>query len=241
LLNALNSPAYYFALIPAAGASARMAANRPKQYLHLAGQSILQWSVNAFLRHELIQQVFVVVSVDDAYIEAELKPDSRLTVLPCGGATRFDSVLNGLAAMQNQVRQHDWVLVHDAARPGINPALVNRLIDKVGSDEVGGLLALPVVDTVKLQTPMLGTDKKQVATISRTGLWLAQTPQMFRYGQLGATLHHAKTHALEITDEASAIEAVGFAPVLVQGHRCNAKITYPEDLAWIEPYLLAEK
>lgn len=212
-----------------------MAARCPKQYLHIAGQSILQLSVNAFLQHDLIEHVFVVVSPNDAYAATELKPDPRLTVLYCGGITRFESVMNGLLAMQDQLQQHDWVMVHDAARPGINPSLLSRLIEGVGADDVGGLLALPVADTVKLQTPAVG--KNIITTVPRSGLWLAQTPQMFRHGQLLAALNHAKENALEITDDASAIEACGLMPVLVEGHWCNTKITRPEDLFLVETYL----
>jgi len=237
--NNLNSESRYFVLIPAAGVGARMAAHCPKQYLHIAGQSILQLGAQAFLQHEQIAHVFVVVSPEDAYVEHELKPDPRLTVLYCGGATRSDSVLNGLAAIQNQVDPQDWVMVHDAARPGINAVLINRLIDAVGADEVGGLLALPVADTVKLYIP--GTEKNggknQVTTIPRSGLWLAQTPQMFRHGQLCHALQHAKTHAVDITDDASAIEACGLTPLLVEGHCCNTKITRPDDLILITSYL----
>jgi len=212
-----------------------MAASCPKQYLHIAGQSILQLSVNAFLQHEAIEHVYVVVSPDDAYVANELKPNSRLTVLYCGGATRSESVQNGLMAIQNKINPTDWVMVHDAARPGINTSLLSRLIDQVGSDEVGGLLALPVADTVKLQTPGIG--KNKVTTVSRSGLWLAQTPQMFRHAQLLDALKHVKLNAIEITDDASAIEALGLVPVLVQGHWCNTKITRPDDLTLVETYL----
>jgi len=212
-----------------------MAANCPKQYLHIGGQSILQLSAQAFLQQNQIAHVFVVVSPEDAYVANELKPDPRLTVLYCGGATRSESVLNGLQAIQHQVHPHDWVMVHDAARPGINSVLVKRLIDGVGTDDVGGLLALPVTDTVKLQT--LGGGKNKVTTVPRSGLWLAQTPQMFRHEQLLTALNNAKTNAVEITDDASAIEACGLTPILVEGHWCNTKITRPEDLALIASYL----
>lgn len=229
--NNLNSPSRYFALIPAAGVGARMAAGCPKQYLHIAGQSILQHSVNAFLEHTAIEHVYVVVGPDDAYVASELRPDPHLTVLFCGGATRTDSVLNGLLAMQTQLQRHDWVLVHDAARPGINPTLIGRLIDQVGNNEVGGLLAIPVADTVKLKSG------SQITTVPRTGLWLAQTPQMFRLVHLIGALNHARLSGIEITDEASAIEASGAVPVLVEGHWCNSKITRPDDLTLVESVL----
>ncbi|PRC92599.1 2-C-methyl-D-erythritol 4-phosphate cytidylyltransferase [Solimicrobium silvestre] len=213
-----------------------MMADCPKQYLQIAGQSILQHSVNAFLQHDQIHHVFVVVSRDDAYVAQELQADPRLNVLFCGGATRSESVTNGLLAMKNTSHAQDWVLVHDAARPGLNSALISRLIDTVGQDEVGGLLALPVVDTVKFQAPNLEnkSEKNIVSTIPRAGLWLAQTPQMFRHAQLLAALNSCK----EVTDEASAIEACGLMPKLVEGHWCNTKITRPDDLALVETCLI---
>jgi 2-C-methyl-D-erythritol 4-phosphate cytidylyltransferase len=209
-----------------------MAAHSPKQYLHIAGKSMLQHSVNAFLQHRQISHIFVVVSRDDDYVAKELQTDERLTVLFCGGESRAESVKNGLEAMQNQLDSGDWVLVHDAARPGLNPTLISRLIDTVGLNEVGGLLALPVMDTVKQTTA------NKVSTISREGLWLAQTPQMFKHGQLLAAL--LKTNSEEITDEASAIEMSGLVPKLVVGHWCNSKITQPDDLTLIETYLKNE-
>lgn len=206
-----------------------MAAHCPKQYLPIAGKSMLQHSVTAFLRHRQIAHVFVVVSRDDEYVANELQTDARLTVLFCGGESRAESVRNGLEAMQNQLDPSDWVLVHDAARPGLNPVLISRLIDAVGSDEIGGLLALPVADTVKQAV------ENKVTTVSREGLWLAQTPQMFRHGQLLAALVQTKNQT--ITDEASAIEMSGYSPKLVVGHWCNTKITCPDDLTLIETYL----
>jgi len=206
-----------------------MAAPCPKQYLSIAGKCMLQHSVTAFLEHAQIAHVFVVVSRDDDFVANELQTNPRLTVLFCGGESRAESVMNGLLSMQTQVDAFDWVLVHDAARPGLNPALISRLIDAVGPDEVGGLLALPVVDTVK---KIVGN---KVTTVKRDGLWLAQTPQMFRHAQLLAALVQGKSQI--ITDEASAIEMSGLSPKLVVGHWCNTKITRPEDLTMIETYL----
>lgn len=222
---------HYFALIPAAGVGARMAAICPKQYLHIAGKSILQHSVDAFLQHNRVAHVFVVVNRDDAYVAHELQADTRLTVLFCGGQTRSESVANGLLAMQSHIRAHDWVLVHDAARPGLTQILISRLIDAVGNDEVGGLLALPVADTVKLQAT--SATETSITTLSRAGLWLAQTPQMFR----SALLQKALNGTAAVTDDASAVEALGLTPKLVEGHWCNSKITRPDDLILVETYL----
>ena len=230
---ATSSSLSYYALIPAAGVGARMASVCPKQYLPLAGQSILQHTVNAFLQHPQISHVFVVVSPLDGYVAQALQADARLTVLFCGGATRSDSVYNGLDAMASQVavQKQDWVLVHDAARPGLSQALITRLIAAIGAEDVGGLLAMPVVDTVKLQS------ETALTTIPRAGLWLAQTPQMFRHAELRHALHSAQAGTVAITDEASAMELQGLVPKLVEGHWGNAKITMPSDLAMVEAYL----
>ena len=193
---------------------------------------MLQHSVSAFLCHRHIHHVFVVVSPDDAHVNNVLRPDPRLTVLTCGGATRAQSVLNGLTAIESACDSLDWVLVHDAARPGINGVLISRLIEQVGDHEAGGLLAISVVDTVKLKTFVGGVGK--LATLPRAGMWLAQTPQMFRYEKLNHALKNAQKNNIDMTDEASAIEASGWTPVLVEGHWCNTKITRPDDLALVE-------
>lgn len=220
--------ARYFALIPAAGIGARMGAECPKQYLPIAGKPMLRHTVDAFLAHASIAHVFVVVSDNDAYIDDIIPAAlSGVTVLRCGGATRKDSVLNGLQAMDAQVAGDDWILVHDAARPGLNGALLDSLISSVGNDPVGGLLALPVVDTVK----RLGANS--VETVSREGLWLAQTPQMFRCALLSRALNEVQ----DVTDDASAIEALGFQPKLVEGHLRNLKVTLPSDIKIVEMFL----
>lgn len=231
----MTAPPRYFALIPAAGVGARMAGTTPKQYLTLAGKPMLRHALDAFLASASIAHVFVVVSAGDDQIDAMLPlPLPGVTVLRCGGASRMASVLNGLEAMQAQVALHDWVLVHDAARPGLNPALIAKLIAGVESDPVGGLLALPVVDTVKRANA--GAAATAAATVARDGLWLAQTPQMFRYQLLRHALDCAPD-AGAITDDASAIEALGLAPRLIEGHPCNFKVTLPLDIGIAEMYL----
>lgn len=228
-MNQLNKPPRHFALIPAAGVGLRMGAERPKQYLEIAGKAILRHAAEAFLSSELIDHVFVVVSSDDGWAESVFpSPDARLTLLRCGGATRRDSVLNGLEAMAEHVEAHDWVLVHDAARPGLTPGMIARLIDAIDDDTVGGLLALSVADTVKRH------GQGKVETVARDGLWLAQTPQMFRHGLLARALRECA----QVTDEASAIEALGHAPRLVEGHMRNSKVTTPADLELVEMFLM---
>jgi 2-C-methyl-D-erythritol 4-phosphate cytidylyltransferase len=230
-MTAMNQQApRYYALIPAAGVGARMAANGPKQYLRVGGKPMLRHTIDAFLSSPLITHTYVVVSPGDGQIDA--LAGAGMTVLRCGGATRMASVQNALRQLGELLRPQDWVLVHDAARPGLNAALIDKLITSVGDDPVGGLLALPVVDTVKR------AGAGPVATVPRDGLWLAQTPQMFRYRLLCDALA-AATDASAITDDASAVEALGKSPMLVEGHPRNLKVTLPADIRIAEMYLAA--
>ncbi|MBC3906089.1 2-C-methyl-D-erythritol 4-phosphate cytidylyltransferase [Undibacterium umbellatum] len=217
----------YVALIPAAGVGSRMGATTPKQYMSISGKSVLQYTVDAFLTFSKIQHTYVLVSPDDAYVDEYLAKAENLTVLRCGGASRRDTVRNGLSKLAATLGNKDWVLVHDAARPGLTSGLLQHLIDQVADSAVGGLLALPVVDTVKR------VENGKVQTIPRDGLWLAQTPQMFRYQLLCDALDAAD----QVTDEASAIEAAGHAPIMVEGHVRNMKLTLPSDMALIAQYL----
>ncbi|KAB8042382.1 2-C-methyl-D-erythritol 4-phosphate cytidylyltransferase [Janthinobacterium aquaticum] len=225
--------ARYIALIPAAGVGARMAAGSPKQYLPVAGKPMLRHAIDAFLASPRIAHTYVVVSADDGMI-AGVVPAHGVTVLRCGGATRMETILNALVALQGVLQEHDQVLVHDAARPGLTPALIARLIDEVGNHPAGGLLALPVVDTVKRAAT--GIEQLSQATVPRDGLWLAQTPQMFSCALLRRALSEAADPAA-ITDDASAIEALGLSPRLVEGHPRNLKVTLPRDIAIAELYL----
>ncbi len=218
----------FVALIPAAGVGARMGASIPKQYAPLAGKPMLLHVLETFSEAPQIDQVYLVVSPADAYID-ELPLPPRCTVLRCGGDTRQASVTNGLRAIASQVDADDWVLVHDAARPGLTVQLIDKLIAFVKDDVVGGLLAVPVVDTIKHSNGHGRAER----TVSREMLWAAQTPQMFRHGMLLDALSRAQ----DITDEASAIEALGLHPKLVEGSPRNFKVTLPEDLAVAELHL----
>jgi 2-C-methyl-D-erythritol 4-phosphate cytidylyltransferase len=224
-------PPRYFALVPAAGVGARMGAGSPKQYLPIGGKPMLRHTLDAFVSSPLIAHTYVVVSVDDPVIDTVVPPKG-VTVLRCGGDSRLESVRNGLWALDRELHASDWVLVHDAARPGLNGELIEKLIRETGGHPVGGLLALPVVDTVKRSI------NDDVATVSRDGLWLAQTPQMFRFRLLLDALD-AATDPSTITDDASAVEALGLAPKLVEGHPRNLKVTLPADIRIAEMYLAA--
>jgi 2-C-methyl-D-erythritol 4-phosphate cytidylyltransferase len=217
-------------LIPAAGVGARMGASSPKQYLKIGGKPMLRHTLDAFQSSDLIAHTFVVVSPDDPFIDA-VAPHHGVTVLRCGGASRMESVKNGLAVLANTLSSRDWVLVHDAARPGLTAELIEKLITATSDHDVGGLLALPVVDTVKRCI-----DGEACGTVPRNGLWLAQTPQMFRFQLLREALQ-AATDPNSITDDASAVEALGLSPKLVEGHPRNLKVTLPEDIRIAEMYL----
>jgi 2-C-methyl-D-erythritol 4-phosphate cytidylyltransferase len=214
----------YFALLPAAGVGARMGANHPKQYLEIAGRPLLWHAIQVFERHPGIDAVYVVISAADGYWDGhDWRGFGKLRVLRCGGVTRAESVLNGLSAMAGEVAADDWVLVHDAARPCLSHRLLDKLLAEVAEDAVGGILAAPVADTLKRE----GEGRRIQETVSRERLWGAQTPQMFHHGLLKRALDHAGT---AVTDEASAIEALGLAPLLVEGDITNLKVTYPRDL-----------
>ncbi len=205
-----------------------MGASTPKQYAPLAGKPMLQHVIETFSSARQIDRVYLVVSAADAYIDALPLPP-RCTILRCGGDTRQASVTNGLRAIAPRLDSDDWILVHDAARPGLTVELIDKLIAFVKDDPVGGLLAVPVVDTIK-QSNGHGRSER---TVSRELLWAAQTPQMFRYRMLLEALERTQ----DITDEASAIEALGLYPKLVEGSARNFKVTLPEDLAVAELHL----
>ena len=221
-----------FALLPCAGSGSRAGAALPKQYQVVAGQPMVRHTLAAFAAVPRIARTLVVVAPGDATLQHE---GASVLIAACGGSTRAGSVFNGLKALREQgATAQDWVLVHDAARCLVTPALIDALIDACLPDAVGGLLALPLPDTLKQAT----AGGRVAATIDREGKWLAQTPQMFRIGLLQQALAaHAATGFAGITDEASAIEAAGHAPLLVRGSAQNVKVTWPEDFALAEAVL----
>jgi 2-C-methyl-D-erythritol 4-phosphate cytidylyltransferase len=220
----------YFALIPAAGIGARMGVGHPKQYLDIHGRPMIWHAIRAFERHPEIRRVYVVLSADDAWwSDYDWSAFTKLSPLRCGGATRAESVTNGLTAITDEVDAKDWVLVHDAARPCLSRALLDKLLAELAGDEVGGILAAPVGDTLKRE----GDDQRIRETVARDCLWGAQTPQMFRHALLLRALREAGN---SVTDEASALEFLGLSPRLVESDLTNLKVTWPRDLevaAWL--------
>jgi 2-C-methyl-D-erythritol 4-phosphate cytidylyltransferase len=230
--------AFFHVIIPAAGAGSRMQNVLPKQYILLAGKPLISYCIETFFKHPRIASIHVALSADDIFWrDLTPAPTSKLKLHYTGGETRAQTVLNTLQIMD--VADDDWVLVHDAARPGLTHALLDSLLNTLEADAVGGLLALPVADTLK----RADNEARVKETIPRAHLWQAQTPQMFKYGVLKHALQAnngaASSHAF--TDEAEAIEALGFNPKLVPGELRNLKVTYAQDLALLEALFIKEK
>ena len=222
----------FYALVPAAGSGSRMGGELPKQYLPLAGQPMIYHALTTLCACEDIATVFVVLAPNDTQFHQYDWSDfgDKLQPLYCGGATRAESVVNGL--MASELEPEDWVLVHDAARPCLTQTQLALLIEELRDDKVGGILAVPVADTLK----RANAAQRIAHTENRAGLWQAQTPQMFRIGLLLQALQTTP----EVTDEASAIEALGLHPKLVESETTNFKVTYPQDIKFAE-FLLKEK
>ena len=225
----------HFAIVPAAGSGSRFGAEKPKQYLDLLGRPLIFHTLAALAACPDIERVWVVLAPDDPwwsrYDWSALGP--KLETLRCGGATRAASVTNGLQAAAMVASDDDWVLVHDAARPCLSAAMLDALLAELADDPVGGILAVPVADTLK----RADGEQRVAATEPRDGLWQAQTPQMFRYG----LLEKALKNEMSVTDEAGAIEALGLKPRLVRADSTNLKVTYPADLALAAMILRARK
>ena len=228
-----------FALIPAAGSGTRVGLATPKQYLPIDGIPMIVHTLRAFARVAAIAKVAVVVAPDDSMFESivlDMDLASRIIVIRAGGATRAGTVANGLDALRDEVADDDWMLVHDAARCGITASAVERLIGIVGDDAIGGLLAIPLDDTVKREASH-AVPACVAETVDRHGLWRAQTPQMFRYAMLRGALATAQSRGLAVTDEASAMESAGHRVLLVPGGAMNFKVTTADDLAMMERLL----
>lgn len=220
----------FWVVIPAAGIGSRMQADRPKQYLSVGDLTLIEHTLNCFLTHpDLLGLVVALSEQDDYWPQLGCATDPRI-VQAIGGSERADSVLNGLNTLLDKGADPDaWVLVHDAARPNLSSSDLNLLLATLATDPVGGLLAVPVRDTLK----QIGADGRVVATPDRSMFWQAYTPQMFRLLELREAIHGALEAGVRITDEASAMEWAGKAPRLVEGRADNLKVTRPEDLQWL--------
>lgn len=221
-----------WALVPAAGRGRRMESQTPevpKQYLPLAGSSVLECSLAPFVSHPAIDGIVVALADGDRqWPKLAAARNPKITTVT-GGAERADSVLAGLRFLNDRIHVEDWVLVHDAARPCLRQDDLDRMLHILADDPVGGLMALPARDTLKRVS-----DGRSAATIDRSEIWQAQTPQMFRFGLLRESLSTALQAGARVTDEASALELAGHWPRLVEGRADNIKITVAEDLAMAE-------
>lgn len=228
-MNTIHSR--FWAVVPAAGVGKRMQADRPKQYLSLAGKAVLEQTLIRLLDVEQLSGIAVAISPEDPYWpELEIAGHPKVITAP-GGKERADSVLSGLRSIREHADDNDWVLVHDAARPCITRSDVVLLIESLKDDAVGGILALSSHDTLKR------VEGRTIhGTLDRAQIWRALTPQMFRYGMLKVALETGEGNPA-ITDEASALELMGYQPKIVEGRPDNIKITRPEDLALAQFYL----
>lgn len=219
--------------MPAAGVGSRMGADRPKQYLSLAGETVLDRTLEALLHHPRIEKLLVVIGAQDQYwSQSKFYRDMRVTVV-AGGTERCHSVLNALRSLEGQIDPQDWVMVHDAVRPLVHLSDLDCLMDRVADGGDGLVLGMPVCDTMK-QTDAIG---RVMVTVDRSGLWHAFTPQVFRLGQLKSALERCLFEQVSVTDESSAMEYCGFKPLLLQGSAANIKITRPDDLRLAELFL----
>lgn len=223
----------YFVIIPAAGTGTRMRSDRPKQYLTLAGQPILTRVVNLFSSHAKIEKVVVVLHAKDHWWPTLTfsHPEKMVTVI--GGDERMHSVFLGLDFLSDFAKEDDWAIVHDASRPNVQSHDIDSLISALKNNDVGGLLGLPLVDTIK----RVNQNRLVEETIPRENLWQAQTPQCFRYGLLKKAIHFALQNKKIVTDESGAIELLNLKPKMILGNQQNFKITFPEDLALAERFL----
>ena len=227
LFLAMTNSIKFWAIVPAAGVGKRMQADRPKQYLELAGKTVIEHTLLRLLQAEVFTAIAVAVSKEDPYWPELTVSQHKNIITAPGGKERADSVLSGLKTIREQASDDDWVLVHDAARPCITASDIHHLIDTLINDDVGGILALASPDTLK-QVQGDGI----TGTLDRSHIWRALTPQMFRYGMLKAALEQAQG-----TDDASALELKGLQPKIVEGRPDNIKITRPEDLALAQFYM----
>lgn len=223
----------FWAIVPAAGVGRRMGGTVPKQYLELTGRCVIDHTIERMLSHPAVDGLYVALGEEDGWWgDTEFSAHPAL-VRVAGGSERCHSVFNALESLATRADKNDWVLVHDAARPCVRRSDIDRLIDLAGAAGVGGLLGLPVRDTMK----RTDTDDHVLGTVERNHLWHAFTPQMFRLGVLRDALRGALDAGVLVTDEASAIEWAGHRPVMVEGHADNLKITRPEDLRLAAYYL----
>lgn len=224
---------HYYVIIPAAGEGKRFSETLPKQYWQLAGRPVLSHVVDFFLSFPFIEKIVVALKQEDKHWHSIPCFQNSKVISVIGGKERFLSVLQALSSLQNEINAEDWVLVHDACRPCLKKEDFLQLIETLKKDSIGGILGVPICDTLKRVDPQ----QNILETPDRQALWQAQTPQMFRYGILYDAMKTAAKQRVSITDEAMALEYMGYLPKIVLGSTSNIKITWPEDLLLAEAIL----
>lgn len=236
----MTADAAIWAIIPAAGSGARMSSAVPKQYLPLRGKPVILHTLERICAHTRVRGVVVGIAPDDAHWPSVVNNCTRLTKFQGafqGGARRAETVLNGLNALADRAKDTDWAMVHDAVRPCVRHADIDLLVSAMAENTEGGLLAVPISDTVK-RADNAGRVEE---TVPRDGLWRALTPQMFRVGALRTALREALASGIEVTDEAAAMERVGIRPRVVAGQPDNIKVTVPGDIALAEFFMTQQE
>ena len=226
-----------WAVVPAAGIGSRMEADRPKQYLDLDGKTVLEHTLQRLISHPRIKGIIVAIAQNDPWWPQISVAGNDPIHVVVGGVERADSVFHALTELAKFADDDPWVLVHDAARPCLRHQDIDQMLDKLSNHPVGGILGIPVNDTVK----RTNYEHEITETVERNGLWRASTPQMFHVHALKQALETAKEQQLKVTDEASAMELAGFQPLMVEGHSDNIKITVPQDLALASLFLQQQK
>ena len=223
----------YWVVIPAAGEGLRMGVDKPKQYISINNKTIIEHTIDCFIYREEIEKIIVAISKEDEFWSTLEISDHDKIMTVSGGKERYQSVLNSLKMLSSEAEDDDWVMVHDAARPCLNQSAIDRLIIQLKGHDIGGILAMPCRDTMKRSNDTGEIDE----TVERQSLWHAQTPQMFKYGKLLLAIQDALKNKAVVTDEAMAVERLGFKPMLVLGHQENIKLTYKDDLESLRLYL----
>ena len=223
----------YWVVIPAAGIGKRMGDDIPKQYISVCGKTVIEHTIDNFISRNEIENICISISESDNYWPTLPISKNEKIITTIGGSERYESVYNGLRAIQDKATEDDWVLVHDAVRPCLKKSIIDRLITDISSHDVGGILALPCSETMK----RVNNSNEVEETINRQTAWRAQTPQMFKYKKLLLAIEKVINEDIFITDEAMAMELSNHKPIVILGDENNIKITHKTDLKYLELFL----
>ena len=223
----------YWLVIPAAGIGKRMESDIPKQYVSVHGKTVIEHTIDNFIGRKEIENICISISESDTHWSTLPISKNKKMITTIGGNQRYESVYNGLCALQDKANDDDWVIVHDAVRPCLKKSIIDRLITDISSHDVGGILALPCFETMK----RVNNNQQVEETINREIIWRAQTPQIFKYKKLLLAIEKAINENILITDEAMAMELSNYKPIVIMGDEKNIKITHKDDLKHLELFL----